>query len=350
MLARDPSNERPATEADAPAGHASPEVGFGFTRRAFDPANGTLADAVAAAARAAGPGTAGSGAMNSGGGTPPRLLPVLDGGLLIGRPDLEAEIARYFRARRPAGAEDLPPLTLPGGEPMKYGLARTEELLNAIDRGGLADGAVVLVVGGGATLDVTALAVSLCRARIGLVRMPSTTLSQAEADPAWSGTVNSRGRKDFVTAAPAAQTTVNDLDLLRSLNPRDWRAGLSEAVKAAAWGDAELFAQIERDAEPLARGAAEAGDALWVRTAELHRAFGRPGTEGAAPAAGLYAAHGSAHRRERLSGYTVRHGEAVAIGLAIKADYARAVGLMNTAAHRRLTERLHRLGFDLHHR
>jgi 3-dehydroquinate synthase len=143
---------------------------------------------------------------------------------------------------------------------------------------------------------------------------------------------------------------VNDFGLLATLPERDRRAGFAEAVKVACIRDAAFFAEIEADADALS--AFEPGPVRRVirRSAELHLGHiadgGDPFETGSARP--LDFGHWAAHKLEQLSDHRLRHGEAVAIGIALDVEYSRLRGLLATADAGRVVALLERLGFELY--
>src|SRR2546423_3307817 len=138
--------------------------------------------------------------------------------------------------------------------------------------------------------------------------------------------------------------------MLRSLNVRDKRAGYIEAVKVALIRDAGFFEAIERDAPRLREFDEPAMERLIHRCAELHinhiATSGDPFEMGSSRP--LDFGHWAAHKLEQLSDYRIRHGEAVAIGLALDSTYSWLSGLLSHADWRRILSLLSRLGFDLY--
>jgi len=307
-----------------------------FTRDPFAPGNATLASVFTNA-------------------EPGRALIVVDRGLLDARPNLQAEIAAYAAAHATRVPKIVAFRTLPGGETVKNDLSLLEELLGVFNHHRLDRHAYIIAIGGGALLDTVGFAAAVCHRGLRLVRMPTTTLSQADSGIGVKNGVNMFGQKNFIGTFAVPHAVVNDLALLEALSDRDWRCGLSEAVKVALLKDAAFFAQIERDAERLARRDPAAGDPVWQRSAALHLGhITRPPDEGGDPfelttSRPLDAGHWAAHQLERMSDFTIRHGEAVALGLALDADYAHASGLLPAPDHARIVGLLERLGFDLHH-
>jgi 3-dehydroquinate synthase len=144
---------------------------------------------------------------------------------------------------------------------------------------------------------------------------------------------------------------INDSAFIDVLPGRDKRAGMAEAVKVALVRDAAFFRWMEEKAEALALFTSEPFDRLIRHCAFLHmrqishggdpfeRGSGRP----------LDFGHWAAHKLEVLSGYELRHGEAVAIGVALDTRYSVLAGLLAPGEDVRVRALLERLGFSLWH-
>src|SRR5205823_8474731 len=106
-------------------------------------------------------------------------------------------------------------------------------------------------VGGGALLDMVGLAAATGHRGVRHVRVPTTTLSQADSGVGVKNGLNAFGKKNFIGAFAPPFAVINDFQLLASLSPRDKRAGYVEAVKVALIRDREFFESIEREAGRL---------------------------------------------------------------------------------------------------
>ncbi len=289
-----------------------------FTRDVLDPENPTLARVVPAE-------------------DGPVVLPVFDAGLLACHPTLPQRLEAYVRGHpglRLAG----PPLVLPGGERVKEDPRHVESILAAIDERAVDRHSYVLAVGGGALLDVTGYAAAVAHRGVRVIRLPTTVLAQNDAGVGVKNGLNAYGKKNFLGTFAPPWAVIDDELFLTTLSDRDWRAGTSEAVKVALLRDAAFFAELERLAPAVAVRDLGAMRALIRRCAELHLAHiaggGDPFEMGSARP--LDFGHWSAHKLERLSGLRLRHGEAVAIGLALDATYAHLAGLLSAADLRRV--------------
>jgi 3-dehydroquinate synthase len=161
--------------------------------------------------------------------------------------------------------------------------------------------------------------------------------------------INAFGKKNFIGTFAPPFAVINDFQLLATLQPRDKRNGYVEAVKVACIRDSEFFDQIERDAEALRGFEAAAVQRLIHRCAELHMnhiaTSGDPFEMGSARP--LDFGHWSAHKLEQISEYRIRHGEAVAIGIALDCIYAREMGHLPSEDCERILQLLEQLDFSL---
>jgi 3-dehydroquinate synthase len=300
-----------------------------FTHDAFAPANATLQRAIA-------------------GGTG-RVLAVVEEAVARHHPDLCHALAAYCAAAGDVLALAAPVLLLAGGEAAKNDPTGVAAVHQAIEAGRICRHATVLAVGGGAFLDMVGYAAATAHRGVRLVRMPSTTLAQADAGLGVKTAVNAFGKKNFVGTFTPPHAVVNDAALLSTLPDREWRAGAAEAAKVGLIKDAAFVTWLEAAAPALAARDLDAMRHLVRRSAELHLAHiaqgGDPFERGSSRP--LDFGHWAAHRLEALSGHAIGHGEAVAIGLALDATYAWLQGWLPAADHRRILALLRALGFTL---
>ena len=279
-----------------------------------------------------------------------KVLLVLEDALAAARPELAPEIEAYFGAHPQRLQLVGPPVRVTGGEVVKNDWSRVVEILELIHRHHIDRHNYVVVVGGGALLDMVGLAAATAHRGVRLIRIPTTTLAQDDSGVGVKNGVNAFGKKNFIGTFAPPFAVINDFDLLASLSDRDKRAGYIEAVKVACIRDAEFFVGLENDASALARFEAEPMKRLIRRSAELHLNHiangGDPFEMGSARP--LDFGHWAAHKLEQMSGYRLRHGEAVAIGIALDVLYSVRQGLLARPAAERILSLLERLGFTLY--
>jgi 3-dehydroquinate synthase len=307
-----------------------------FTERVFSVGNGVLSNVI------------GNGAGVSP-HRPAKVLVVVDEALAASRPALIPEIEAYFAAHSRVAALVCPPFAVVGGEAVKNAYFRISEIHALIDRHHIDRHNYVIAVGGGALLDMVGLAAATAHRGVRHIRIPTTTLAQDDSGVGVKNGINAFGKKNFIGTFAPPFAVINDFDLLSTLPDRDKRAGFVEAVKVACIRDAEFFNEIERDADALARFEAAPMKRLIRRSAELHlnhiATGGDPFEMGSARP--LDFGHWAAHKLEQVSDYRLRHGEAVAIGIALDVIYSRMRGLLAPAAAERILSLLERLGFEL---
>lgn len=282
---------------------------------------------------------------------PARVCVYVDSGLAAASPTLLGDIQRYFAARPATHRLVSPPRIVAGGEAAKNDRAAFDLTVQHLHDAKLCRKSYAVAVGGGAMLDVVGLAAALVHRGVRLVRVPTTTLSQADSCVAVKNGINLFGKKNYLGAFAAPWGVVIDPGLLATLTEGDWRSGFSEAVKVALVKDRPFFEWLEGHASAIS--AREESDAAYAiqRSAEVHL---RHITDGGDPfelteARPLDFGHWAAHRLESLSGFSLRHGDAVAIGVAIDAEYSCQAGWLAGTDRDRVFACLWAFGFDLSH-
>ena len=280
---------------------------------------------------------------------PVRVLFVVEQDVERSRP-VCAGIQAYFEHHRDAIALAGAPVLLPGGEGVKNDPAHVETIRRAVNDTGLDRHSYLAVIGGGALLDVGGFAAATAHRGIRLLRIPTTTLSQNDSGVGVKNGINAFGKKNFVGTFAPAWAVLNDFRFLETLPDREWRAGIAEAVKVALIKDTAFFEQIEQLAPALARRDLEAMGTLIRRCAELHVQHICTGGDAFEMGSSrpLDFGHWSAHKLEQLTNYRLRHGEAVAIGLALDVTYSHLQGWIDADECRRVTDVLEKVGFALY--
>ncbi len=277
-----------------------------------------------------------------------KVLPIIDAGVVASSPDVVTDLIEYAKVNRLKLTRA--PMILTGGEESKKDQAVVNAVLSAIEEDAICRHSYVLVIGGGALLDAVGFASSIAHRGVRLIRMPSTTLSQADAGVGVKNGINAFQKKNFTGTFTPPYAVVNDFAFLKSLSPKNLRDGLVEAVKVALLKDPEFFKSLESDSRELTAGNLTLINQCIRRSAELHA---RHITQGGDPfelgsARPLDLGHWVAHKCESLSKYRLTHGEAVAIGLAVDVLCARELGLFSKSDSERVIDLLVRLGFKLY--
>ena len=280
-----------------------------------------------------------------------RCLVFIDDGVLSANPGLKAAVVAYADAHGQRIELACPPIPVPGGERIKNELFFTEDIQQRLIDHHIDRHSYVIVIGGGAVLDAVGLVAATTHRGVRLIRVPTTVLSQNDSGVGVKNGVNLQGVKNFIGTFAPPFAVLNDSDLIEDLPPREKIAGMAEAVKVALIRDGDFFTWLERNADDLVTSAPEAMAYMIRRCAELHmHQIGHGGdpfeTGSARP---LDFGHWSAHKLESLTHHHLRHGEAVAIGIALDARYSVLKGLLAEGEEIRICTLLEHLGFRLWH-
>ncbi|RCJ18072.1 3-dehydroquinate synthase [Nostoc sp. ATCC 43529] len=305
-----------------------------FTRGLFELDNSLLAQVIA----------------RNGEITPKRVLVVVDGGVLNYQNGLLKKLVHY--ADRYADVLTLTgePIIVPGGEAVKNDSTFIEQIHQRIDAVGLCRHSYVIAIGGGAVLDMAGYAAATAHRGIRLLRVPTTVLGQNDSGVGVKNGINAFGKKNFLGTFMPPYAVLNDFDFITSLDDRDWRSGIAEAVKVALIKDADFFNFIMTYADRLANRDMEIMEKLIYRCSQLHLEHiaggGDPFEMGSSRP--LDFGHWAAHKLEHLTNYSLRHGEAVAIGIALDTTYSYLTGRLLQSEWQRVLVTLKKLGFTLY--
>lgn len=303
-----------------------------FTNDVFGGGNFSLADSIKSGAASAIPNT----------------LFVIDQGVLDCYPELELQISGYCKKHFSTATTGL--FVLPGGEKAKTSM-QIEKLHGEMLRLNIDRHAFIVAVGGGAVLDSAGFAASTFHRGVRIIRIPTTVLAQNDAGIGVKNGINDFGFKNLLGCFAPPHAVINDYRWLNTLSRRNYRSGFSEAVKVALIRDYQFFQWIAENTHKLAERDSEACQYLIKQCAILHlnqiRNGGDPFEKGSARP--LDYGHWSGHKLEALSNYSLSHGEAVAIGIALDAVYSNKAGLLPIDDVMSILQTLSELGFELYH-
>ena len=184
----------------------------------------------------------------------------------------------------------------------------------------------IVALGGGVVGDLAGFLAATYLRGIAFVQAPTTLLAQVDSSVGGKVGVNLNAGKNLVGAFYQPRLVACDLDTLKTLPDREFRAGLAEVIKYGIIYDSKLFAQIERDFLKLLKREPRMLAAVVARCCEIKAEIvGRDETEGG-PRAILNFGHTIGHAIEAVSGYgRFLHGEAIAIGQVAAAKISSSV-------------------------
>jgi len=175
-------------------------------------------------------------------------------------------------------------------------------------------------------------------------------LSQNDSGVGVKNGINYGGKKNFLGTFAPPVAVFNDFFFLTSLSDGEWRSGISEAVKVALIKDKPFFEWLQANASALTERNMDAMQYLIYQCARLHLehiASGDPFEMGSSRP--LDFGHWSAHKVEQLSHFAIRHGEAVAMGIALDSAYSYVSGRLQEADAAAVVQLLVDLGFSVTH-
>lgn len=300
-----------------------------FTEGLFDPSNTILVDVLR-------------------GERIPKVLFVIDSGVSEAHPHLISQIKTYSDTYQKDYILAAEPIIVAGGEACKNDQKLYQSIVEATHVYGIDRHSYIAVIGGGAVLDMVGFAAAISHRGIRLVRIPTTVLSQNDSAVGVKNSINAFGKKNYLGTFTPPNAVLNDFSFLTTLDDRDWRAGISEAIKVALIKDLSFFEWLESNAEALAAREMEPMKEHIIRSAQMHmdHIAGKDPFEFGSSRP-LDFGHWAAHKLEKLSDFRVRHGEAVAIGIALDSTYSFLQGRISEAELRRIINLMKTLGFDL---
>lgn len=238
-------------------------------------------------------------------------------------------------------------IVLPAGEASK-GLPTACRLLDWLAHSDMRRRDVLVAVGGGAIIDTAGWVASIYMRGVSYVNVPTTLLAQVDAAIGGKVAVNHDTAKNLIGGFYAPDAVVSCTDWLGTLDSRQFRSGLAEAIKMAVISSRQLLDFIEQHLEPLAAldrrclqtlvHAASAIKCVLVERdpyeADLRRT--------------LNFGHTVGHAVETVTGYgPVLHGEAVAYGMTVALRVASARGVLAPSVAARIVGILRAVGLPV---
>lgn len=279
---------------------------------------------------------------------PVKLFFVLDDGVKNHHPALIHQIEEYCEKNRSI-IKYTDTLVLPGGEQVKNSDNAIESVLKGVNENKICRHSFVVVIGGGAVIDMVGYAAAIAHRGVKLIRIPTTVLSQNDSAVGVKNSVNAFKKKNFLGTFAPPFAIINDSNFLETLEQRDWISGISEAIKVALIKDKTFFKYIADNATALKNREMEPMQYVIYKCAEMHMHHiaqgGDPFESGSSRP--LDFGHWAAHKMEFMTNYDLRHGEAVAKGIALDVTYAQLIGLISEEDLQHILDVMIAIGFDL---
>ena len=274
---------------------------------------------------------------------------VIDQGVVRTHPTLLSDIKNYIETYKDSLTLCASPLVVPGGEVAKNNQQYFQQVLDATSDFGIDRHSFIVAIGGGAVLDMVGYAAAIAHRGIRHIRIPTTVLAQNDSGVGVKNGINAYNKKNYLGTFAPPFAVINDFTFLNTLDDKDWRSGISEAIKVALIKDVNFFSWIEANAQALKARSMAPMQELIYRCAEMHLehiAGGDPFESGSSRP--LDFGHWAAHKLEQLTDFQLRHGEAVAIGIALDSTYSHLKGYIAQNDLQRILNLFKALEFDVY--
>jgi len=203
----------------------------------------------------------------------------------------------------------------------------------------------IVAIGGGIVCDVAGFAASVYMRGLRYGFVSTTLLSQVDASVGGKNGVNFRGYKNMIGVFQQPEFVIVDIDMLKSLNDKEFRSGFAEIVKAAAIKSESLFSYIEHNYEKALLKDPIVLEKMIYESVLIKAAVVEEDEKEKGERKKLNFGHTFAHSIEHNTG--MLHGEAVSIGMALAADLSVKLGLLEENVAQRLCNILQKLGLPV---
>jgi 3-dehydroquinate synthase len=226
------------------------------------------------------------------------------------------------------------------------GLEKVSEALIAakVERNDL-----VIALGGGVIGDLAGFAAAILRRGVDFVQVPTSLLAQVDSSVGGKTGINSPQGKNLFGAFHQPVLVIADTAALDTLSPRQYRAGYAEVAKYGVLGDEAFFAWLEANHAEIFRGGAAREHAIATSCRAKAAIVARDERE-TGDRALLNLGHTFGHALEAATGFSDRlfHGEGVAVGMVLAAQFSASLGMIPHSDAARVERHLAEVGLPTH--
>lgn len=219
-----------------------------------------------------------------------------------------------------------------------------EEIEDAMLADGLSRDTVVVGLGGGVTTDLAGFVAGTFLRGVPWFAVPTSLLAAVDASVGGKVGVNTPAGKNLIGLFHHPLVVAIDLDFIATLPAEEFDNGLAEMAKHGLISDRSYFDQLVRGVESLRRLKPEALEAAIARSVEIKAEVVSKDPREADLRQILNGGHTIAHAIEKVSGFQISHGRAVAMGLSVEAGIAEKIGLLSEKEKTTLRRGLRILG------
>jgi len=227
------------------------------------------------------------------------------------------------------------PIIIPDGEQHKN-LDWANAIYTALLTNGFDRKSAIVAVGGGVIGDLTGFAAATYMRGVPFVQMPTTLLAMVDSSVGGKTGVNHPMGKNMIGAFYQPRKVLMDLEVLKTLPKEEFLSGMAEVIKYGAIRDAALFDYLEVNRDRILALDNDALSHIIKRACEIKAEIVSKDEREGGLRAVLNFGHTVGHAIEKAERYTMRHGEAVAIGMAYAARLSHKTGLCDAAVPERV--------------
>lgn len=204
---------------------------------------------------------------------------------------------------------------------------------------------LVVALGGGVIGDLAGFAASIVRRGVDFVQVPTSLLAQVDSSVGGKTGINSPHGKNLVGAFHQPVLVVADTAVLDTLSPRQFRAGYAEVAKYGVLGDLEFFDWLDANHAEIFAGGAARERAIAASCRAKAAIVARDERE-TGDRALLNLGHTFGHALEAVTGFSDRlfHGEGVAVGMVLAAEFSAHLNMIPAADAARVQRHLASVG------
>jgi 3-dehydroquinate synthase len=231
---------------------------------------------------------------------------------------------------------------VPQGENIKA-FMWVEELCKGMALSGMDRGGLVIALGGGVVGDLAGFAASIYLRGIRFIQLPTTLLAMVDSSVGGKTGINIREGKNLVGTFYQPEAVFADTSCLVTLDERDWYSGLAEVIKIAIGLNTDLFYYLETVKDLSMTGDLDVVRIVAAACESKARVVEQDEREGGLRRV-LNFGHTLAHAIEASLGYgTLRHGEAVVLGMKAALNLSVRLCGLSSAEHRRAAALIDRI-------
>src|SRR2546421_5133413 len=227
--------------------------------------------------------------------------------------------------------------------------AGLEQVSEALIKARIERNDLVIALGGGVVGDLAGFAAAILRRGVDLVQVPTSLLAQVDSSVGGKTGINSPQGKNLLGAFHQPLLVVADTAVLDTLPPRQFRAGYAEIAKYGVLGDEAFFAWLEANPADIFAGGAARDHAIATSCRAKAGVVARDERETGERAL-LNLGHTFGHALEAATGFSDRlfHGEGVAVGMVLAAEFSAQLGMVGEQDAARITHHLAEVGLPTH--